>query len=103
MYQRMKATLTTEPPDQEMLQFVCNKVPTTGLRCLNVPAVLSLETHSILTDVMLTPSTHGWSWYGKPYLETLSGLVYWISEWFGTPCPCRPGNLQLHDERGYRL
>jgi len=55
MYQRMKTMLTTEPPDQYTLQFVCNKVATTGLRCLNIPAVLSLESHNILTDVMLTP------------------------------------------------
>jgi len=51
----MKAMLTTELPDQYTLQFVCNKVATTGLRCLNIPAVLSLESHNILTDVMLTP------------------------------------------------
>jgi len=47
--------LTTEPPYQATLQFVCNKVASAGLCSLNLPAIQPLEGHSILIDVMLTP------------------------------------------------
>ena len=87
MYQRMKAMLTTELPDQDTLQFVCNKVATTGLHCLNIPAVMSLETHSILTDVMLTPLHMGGAGMETPTWRLCQDLSIGILSGLAHPAP----------------
>jgi len=79
--------LTNEPPDQYMLQFVCNKVATTGLRCLNIPAVLSIESHNILTDVMLTPVHMGRAGMENPTSRLCQDLSIGILSGLANPAP----------------
>ena len=83
----MKAMLTTELPDQDTLQFVCNKVATAGLRCLNILAVLSLESHSTLTEVMFTPVYMGGDGMENPTSRLCQDLSIGILSGLAHPAP----------------
>ena len=55
MYQKMKNMLWAEPPDQQTLQYVRNTVSNAGLKVLHLPGLSVVDSHQILTDIMLTP------------------------------------------------